>query len=252
MRAKKALNNVGETIWLPLKDEPFGKITICMLGIIITTVLVFVWQYFTQVDVQEQYWFSMSTFYTRPWTLFTYFFMHYPPQLNLYLAIAHIAGNMWFLFLFMNNLEEKIGYWVLPFYIVGGIVSGLVFGIVFPDTLIVGASGAVSAIMGAYYVAFPHNKLTLIGVPQGSLENIKGLEDLMGLKDKILYKTVSCKYWLWSWFIVQIPLCLSTSNNGVAYLCHVSGFIFGMLAVVMFKWYKHRGGGEDVVVAVPG
>ena len=234
MMRKRILASNGSNIWIPIKDEPFGKITICMLSIIIATVFVFLWQYLTPVSIQEQFWFSMSIIDIRPWTLVTHLFLHYPPQWGIYFAIAHIVGNMWFLFLFMNNLEEKIGYYIIPFYIIGGVFASLVFGLVFQDAYLVGASGAVSCCLGAYYMAFPNNKLTLVGVSQENLGDIDDVEDILKLKDRIKYKTVDCKYWLGAWFTSQFALCIMM-NTGVAYVAHIAGFVFGVIAVIVFK-----------------
>lgn len=243
MNKKQLTGKDGNTFWIPFKDNPSGAVTKCMMGIIIATLIVFIWQFLTPLNVQEQYFYGHNILMTKPWTLITYMFMHYPPQLDLItvfgmalplIAIVHIVGNLWYLQLFMNNLEEKVGYMILPFYLIGGIIAGIGFGLVFQNSFIVGASGAVSAVMGAYWMAFPHNKLTLAGLPQGELFRVDDVYKVMKLKDKIKYKTILCRTWLWSWFIWQLPICF-LEGQGTAYLAHVIAFVFGALAVVVFR-----------------
>jgi membrane associated rhomboid family serine protease len=142
----------------------------------------------------------------------------------------HIAGNMLFLWIFGNNVEDRLGYVVYPlFYVLGGLAASglqLAFG---ADSTIpsLGASGAIGAILGAYIVLFPHARvltliifffITVVEIPAGVVLAI--------------------------WFVLQLFSGVgqlgADVGGGVAYWAHVGGFAFG--ALVAWLFYRRRGG----------
>jgi membrane associated rhomboid family serine protease len=142
----------------------------------------------------------------------------------------HIAGNMLFLWIFGNNVEDRLGYVVYPlFYVLGGLAaSGLQLAFA-PNSTIpsLGASGAIGAILGAYIVLFPHARvltliifffITVVEIPAGVVLAI--------------------------WFVLQLFSGVgelgADVGGGVAYWAHVGGFAFGALVVWLF--YRRRGG----------
>lgn len=140
--------------------------------------------------------------------LLTYMFVHG--------GLLHIIGNMLFLWVFGDNVEDRMGHWkYLQFFIMAGILSVLVqSGISFiaGDSYIpiIGASGAVSAVMGAYLLMFPKARIvTLI----------------------LVFITVLPSWiFLIIWFLIQFFSALvSGQNTNIAYYAHISGFIFGSL-----------------------
>ncbi len=159
----------------------------------------------------------------KPWwvTLFTSMFMHG--------GILHIAGNMLFLWVFGNNIEDRLGrFKYLLFYLLAGLIA------VYTQALIdtgstaptIGASGAIAGVLGAYALLFPRARvLTLIF--------IIFFVTLVEIPALIL---------LALWFILQFVPALgqvavgSGGDQGVAYFAHVGGFVFGLaVAAVLLR-----------------
>lgn len=132
----------------------------------------------------------------------------------LHAGIAHILFNMWSLWIFGNNVEEAFGPAAyLLVYLASGIVATGAFIVANPGLTVplVGASGAIAGIMGAYLVLFPrHQILTLI------LVRIVAIPAL---------------YFLGLWLLGQFVL----SADGVAWEAHVGGFVFGVLLTLPFR-----------------
>lgn len=124
-------------------------------------------------------------------------------------GLLHLAGNMWFLWIFGNNIEDRLGHIGFSlFYVAGGVAALIAHYLVQPDSTIpvVGASGAIAAIMGAYLVWFPNAPVrTLI---------------LYFLRD------ITAKWFLGIWFVTQF---FTGANSGVAWMAHVGGFVFGVV-----------------------
>ncbi|MBC7116349.1 MAG: rhomboid family intramembrane serine protease [Pseudothermotoga sp.] len=132
---------------------------------------------------------------------------------------SHLIGNMWFLGLFGDNVEDELGHArFLIFYLLGGVLASLVhFSLNLRSQVpMVGASGAISAVMGAYFVLFPYSRIVSI-VP---------LYFLMPFLIAIPAFT-----YLFVWFIFQVlsGLLDSPTGSGVAYWAHIGGFVVGMI-----------------------
>lgn len=130
-------------------------------------------------------------------------------------SLVHIAGNLLFLWVFANNVEDvmgKLGFAV--FYLVGGVAGTLTHVALDVDSTvpIVGASGAIAAAMGAYLVLFPFARVRTLIV--------------------ILVIDVPAVFLLVFWFVLQF---FTDPNEGVAWAAHVGGFVFGMLAGVVVR-----------------
>jgi rhomboid family protein len=152
----------------------------------------------------------------------------------------HLAGNMLFLWIFGNNVEDRLGYVVYPlFYILGGLAASALQLAIAPNSTIpsLGASGAIGGVLGAYIVLFPHARvltliifffITVIEVPAGVILAI--------------------------WFVLQLfsgvgQLASEVNGGGVAYWAHVGGFAFG--ALVAWLFYRNRRGPRPTVSGVP-
>ena len=143
---------------------------------------------------------------------------------NVYLAVvtsmflhgglAHLLFNMWFLWLFGDNVEEAFGHaWYAALYLAGGVIATMVFVIMNPGSTVplVGASGAIAAIMGAYGVLFPKHKIaTLLG--------------------RVITPVPAFLY-LAIWFLLQFTL----GGSNTAWEAHVGGFVFGALVSLLFR-----------------
>jgi membrane associated rhomboid family serine protease len=133
----------------------------------------------------------------------------------------HILGNMWFFWIFGNNVEDSMGRArFLVFYLLCGGVAALAQVALKPDEIVpmVGASGAISGVMGAYVVLFPRVKVY----------NLLFLGFFM--------TTIALPAWamLGYWFLLQMLGTLGASEGGVAVWAHIGGFIAGALLIKLF------------------
>ena len=129
-------------------------------------------------------------------------------------SVGHVVFNMWFLWIFGNNVEEAFG-WLryIIFYLVGGVVATAAFVVMNTQSTVplVGASGAIAAVLGAYAVLFPgHRVVSLVGW---------------------LVLPVPAAVFLGIWFILQFLVV----GGNVAWEAHVGGFIFGLAAALPFR-----------------
>ncbi|MDK2886400.1 MAG: hypothetical protein PWP54_958 [Thermosipho sp. (in: thermotogales)] len=130
---------------------------------------------------------------------------------------SHIIGNMWFLWIFGDNVEDRFGHFnYLMFYLSGGLFAlgfHWLFNIYSPYPL-VGASGAISAVMGAYFVQFWYSKIVSLVI-----WFIPFLVEIPA----VIY--------LFFWFLFQVlnGTLADITGSGVAYWAHVGGFVYGMI-----------------------
>jgi membrane associated rhomboid family serine protease len=146
-------------------------------------------------------------------------------------SLLHIGGNMLFLWVFGNNIEDRMGRVVFPiFYLAAGVVA--VFAQVLPSpgsqVPLVGASGAIAGTLGAYLVLYPQARVLAL-VP------IFFFLQVMQLPAMVV---------LGFWFVLQAISSFTSfggaaEQGGVAYLAHVGGFVFGALVALIF--YRGRG-----------
>jgi len=153
----------------------------------------------------------------------------------------HIGGNMLFLWVFGNNVEDRLGYVVYPlFYVMGGIAATVLQVIVGPNSAIpnLGASGAIAAVLGAYAVLYPRARVTTLV--------------FFFLITVIEVPAIAV---LAVWFVLQLftggseLVAGSSGGGGVAYFAHVGGFAFG--AVVAWLFYRNRPGRRARVAGTP-
>jgi len=137
----------------------------------------------------------------------------------------HILSNMWVLFIFGDNVEDRMGAAnYLVFYLLCGVAAGLMQSYILPGSSIpiIGASGAIAGVLGAYLILYPHARVA-------SLVPILFIFTLVELPAVVF---------LVFWFISQLFSGLlslnGASGGGVAWWAHVGGFLFGILAVNLF------------------
>ena len=142
-------------------------------------------------------------------------------------GFLHLIGNMLYMWIFADNIEENLGkIKFLIFYLLCGV--GAAMAQVFTDTNsqipMVGASGAIGGILGAYLINYPKAKI-LVLIPFGFFSQI--------IKIKALYV-------LFFWFFMQFINSAITSSNsgGVAYSAHIGGFISGLILILFFNKKK--------------
>jgi membrane associated rhomboid family serine protease len=219
---------------IPLRDTiPSRTTPIVTILIIVANVLVFL--YMVSLDSYTQ----------------NYFIRQYavvPAKLHLSALITsmflhggwmHIIGNMWFLWVYGDNVEDVLGHFkYLLFYLLCGLIAALTQYAISPDSHVptLGASGAIAGVMGAYLIKFPHSRiLTLIPI--------------------IVFWTtieIPAVIILVYWFILQFFSGLGSigysqaSQGGVAFFAHVGGFIAGMLLVSVMGTKERYSGRRDL------
>lgn len=126
----------------------------------------------------------------------------------------HVLGNMWFLWIFGNNIEDRLGHWLyLAFYLIGGLLATGCHWAYDPQSTmpLIGASGAVAAVLGGYAVTFPKAKIkTLLFV---------------------FLVDFPAWFWLLFWFVGELVSAAVVRDLGVAVWAHIGGFAIGALAM---------------------
>ena len=144
---------------------------------------------------------------------------------NLFLHISfwHLFVNMWFLWIFADNIEHALGkFKFIIFYFFCGVLANLGYALITTAKMIplVGASGAISGILGAYLVLYPGNRVeTFFLLPPFIAKRIE----------------ISSFWFLIFWFILQLIFVYFLSNTLTAYSVHIIGFMSGLLFVKFFQ-----------------
>ena len=154
-------------------------------------------------------------------TLFTSMFLHG--------GWLHIIGNMWFLWIFGDNVEDRMGHGrFVVFYLLCGIAAALAQTMMAPGSEIpmVGASGAIAGVMGAYFVLYPRSRIVTL-VPLFVFMQIMEVPAIL---------------FLGIWFLMQfisgvgtVTTLAAREAGGVAFWAHVAGFVTGVAAVLVFR-----------------
>ncbi len=153
-----------------------------------------------------------------------------PPALTLVTSMFlhgglwHLLGNMLYLWIFGNNVEDAMGHArFVVFYLLCGIAAALGQGILDPGSTIpmIGASGAISGVLGAYLLLYPHARV-LVLIPLGFFSQLVRVPAVLVLG---------------LWFLIQIvsSLAADPSRGGVAWFAHIGGFLAGMALIPFFK-----------------
>ncbi len=158
-----------------------------------------------------------------------------PPVANLITALfihggfLHLAGNMWFLWIFGDNVEDRLGHFrYLIFYILAGIAASLLHVAFFPESTapVIGASGAISGVLGAYAVLYPHAR-------------VRTFVFIFFFFTTIM---VPAAIFIGIWILFQVVsglLSLGTAGSGgVAWFAHLGGFLFGLYGLRLFTGKK--------------
>ncbi|MFQ6677864.1 MAG: rhomboid family intramembrane serine protease [Fidelibacterota bacterium] len=204
-------------MFFPYKDDnPRILVPIVTYGIIALNVLVFLYQINLamvgdETEVAFIYVFGLIPAQFHILNLFTSMFLHG--------SIAHILGNMWFLWIFGDNVESALGHvrYAL-FYILCGLAAGLAQVIINVDSFIpmVGASGAIAGVLGAYLIRYPQAKVHVFIFIFFFFTTIR----------------VPAIIVLGIWFLTQLTNGLGTlgldTTGGVAWFAHIGGFIAGV------------------------
>jgi len=211
-------------MFFPYKDDnPSVLIPYVTYGLIVINVIVFLFQFNMGIKDPEAEYIFIYTFGLIPsefsiLTIFTSMFLHG--------GIAHILGNMWFLWIFGDNVESTLGHkrYAL-FYILCGVVAALCQVLMNPESQIpmVGASGAIAGVLGLYMIRFPQARVHVF------------------IFIIIFFTTirVPASFVLGFWFFNQLTNGMGSlgldTTGGVAWFAHVGGFITGIMLHQAFK-----------------
>jgi membrane associated rhomboid family serine protease len=225
---------------IPLKDDiPAYRPPIVTVALILINCLV----YFYLLSLGDAYQLALVKWGTIPFevthmqeltpelgspiilTLFTAMFLHG--------GLLHLGGNMLYLWIFGDNVEDQLGHVkFLVFYILCGLGASLLYILTTPDSQVpmIGASGAIAGVLGAYVIRFPRARiLTLIW---------------FGFFIRIV--AIPAMFVLGFWFVLQLLFALpsiGSTAGGVAFFAHVGGFLAGIVLFKLFTVFSRRGFG---------
>ena len=214
-------------MFFPYKDDnPRVLFPFVTFGIIILNALVFLGQFWISgkdpgIGKSLVYMFGFVPAEFNPLTIFTSMFMHG--------GFAHFIGNMWFLYIFGDNVESILGHVkYFMFYLACGIGAALAQFFVEPTSQVpmIGASGAVAGVLGAYMIRFPKARVHVLAVI-------------------IIFITtfvVPAQIVLGLWFLMQLSSGLGSlgvdTTGGVAWFAHIGGFIIGVTSLKYFQNFR--------------
>jgi membrane associated rhomboid family serine protease len=218
---------------IPLRDDnPSGSKPIVTITFVIICVLVFLWEFSLGAEGGQRAVYALGVIpavllggaqlppelaiVPPTATIFTSMFMHG--------GWMHLIGNMLYLWIFGDNVEDSMGHGrYLVFYFLCGIAAVFAQALPEPNSEIpmVGASGAISGVLGAYVLLHPHAKV-LVAIPFGFILHTMRLPAGLVLA---------------LWFGLQLlsNTMASGEGGGVAFRAHIGGFVAGMLLVAIFK-----------------
>jgi len=209
---------------IPLRDIiPSRTTPVVTIALITINVLVFLYELSLgrAVDAFTLYWGLVPAAFS--WVaVLTSMFLHG--------GIMHVAGNMLYLWIFGDNVEDRMGHGrFLVFYLLCGTAAALAQTITQPDSVVpmVGASGAIAGVMGAYFVLYPKSRIVTL-VPLFFIFQVIEVPAIL---------------FLGIWFLMQfvnglgsiVTVAAGQSAGGIAFWAHVAGFVAGISGVVVFR-----------------
>ena len=206
-------------MFFPYKDDnPRVLFPFVTYGIIGLNILVFWAQFFVYGNERLISTFAFVPYEFKLFTIFTSMFMHG--------GLMHIIGNMWFLYIFGDNVESILGHVrFLLFYLFCGIGAAFAQFLIQPDstTPMVGASGAIAGVLGAYMIKFPKARVHVLAVIFIFITTI----------------VVPAQLVLGLWFLMQLSGGLGSlgfdTTGGIAWFAHIGGFIVGISTLRFFQ-----------------
>lgn len=216
---------------IPLHDDnPTERTPIVTIAFIATCVLVFFYQASLSAGSGETFVFQYGAIPALVFgeaespemgiaipayaTLITSMFLHG--------GWMHLIGNMLYLWVFGNNIEDVMGHAkYIGFYVACGILAALSHALTDPSSAIpmVGASGAISGVLGAYLLLFPRARVLVMMPYVGTTR-------------------VAAGFVLGMWFVMQLlsgGMSIGSSGGGIAFFAHIGGFLAGMVLIGLFK-----------------
>jgi len=219
---------------IPIRDRnPSGTFPYVTIGIIVINVLIFLYELSLGSGLGE---FIMKfgvvplkvSYYSQASDLtFINTFFPFISSMFLHGGFIHLIGNMWFLWIFGDNIEDKLGHFrFIAFYLLCGIIASSVhvYFNIQSKVPCVGASGAIAGVLGAYMITFPRARVVTI-VPLFVFIQVMELPAMVVLG---------------FWFVIQFfngaaTITASTSGAGVAWWAHIGGFAVGVIILYIMR-----------------
>lgn len=219
---------------LPLWDVgPTGKFPYWVVAIITINILVFYLELTTQNPdafiAQYSLIPSMVSLFNIP-TLLPFITSQF-----LHGGFLHIITNMWFFWIFGDNVEYRLGSYFFPIFYLGSGIAGNILQYLFvrsSDIPMLGASGAIAGVLGAYFALFPQNKV----------------KTLIFILFFVTIVDVSASLIIFYWLVLQLfnsaiavsPIAIN--SGGIAYFAHIGGFVLGWTVGKIITWRKSHDG----------
>ena len=210
---------------IPIRDlNPHRSFPVVNVSIIVICSLIWLYEAILPKEELEafiyRYGLIPQRIFGNPLSLFTHMFLHG--------SWLHIIGNMWFLWVFGDNVEDRLGkFKYMLFYILSGLGAAIIqsfVSFIFGATNIpmVGASGAISGVLGAYYWMFPHARILA----------------LVPIFFFLTFMELPAVFFIGMWILIQIINGLITlpfmGMGGVAWFAHIGGFFVGYFLAKKF------------------
>jgi membrane associated rhomboid family serine protease len=209
---------------IPLRDViPSRTTPVVTIGLIALNVLVFLYQLSLGESVNDFILYYGLIPAAFSWVaVLTSMFLHG--------GLLHVGGNMLYLWIFGDNVEDRMGHGrFLVFYVLCGVAAALAQTALNPDSVVpmVGASGAIAGVMGAYFVLYPHSRIVTL-VPLFLFFQVMEIPAI---------------FFLGFWFLLQFLSGVGSiatavggePAGGVAFWAHVAGFLAGVSGVIVFR-----------------
>ena len=212
---------------LPLRDDiPSSRFPIVTVTLVVLNAIVFIQELMMGPHLEEALfnWALVPARYTGGGGEFSLLGLAVPFFSSMFLhgGWIHLIGNMWILWIFGDNVEDRLGHGkFLLLYLFSGLAAGVLHIVTNADSVVptIGASGAVAGVMGAYLRYFPHARVHTV-IPPFIWGPIFDLPAVLFLG-----------WWLLlQFFNGAMSLAARGDYGGVAWWAHVGGFIFGMIA----------------------
>jgi len=220
---------------IPLRDEnPTHTKPVITVGLILANILVFLYQWQLGPRAEGAFVWRMGAI---PYELTHFSDAISPTPIPLYLTpltamflhdgLLHVGGNMLYLWIFGNNIEDIVGHIrFLIFYTVCGLIATFAHILSSPNSQLpmIGASGAIAGVLGAYLVSFPRARIHVL------------IPIFFFLSSARIPAVIVLGFWflLQIWNASAIP---GEMGGGVAWFAHIGGFVAGMVLII---WYRRR------------
>jgi membrane associated rhomboid family serine protease len=219
---------------IPLRDtQPSYSTPFVTVAIIAVNILVFLHQ--LSLDPYE-----LNHFISRYAVVPVRFqYMDLLSSMFMHGGWMHLVGNMWFLWIYGDNVEDVLGHSkYLLFYVACGVAAALVHVMMASDSRVptLGASGAIAGVMGAYMVKFPHSRIiTLVPI-------------------FVFFTTmeIPALFMLLYWFVLQVFSGVGSigysnvSSGGVAWFAHIGGFVVGIILIYVLRTHQRFESRKDL------